>query len=161
MIVYISMPFSQIIPPSPSPTGSKRLFYTSVSFLMSKLFESDAQSIRALASASALLMYIQGWFPVRLTSLISCLSKGVSRVFSNTTVQKHQFLSTQLSLWSNSHIHAWLTGKTIALTRQTFVGKVMSLFLNMLSRLVKAFLPRSKRLLISRLQSPSAVILEP
>ena len=53
------------------------------------------------------------------------------------------------------------TGKTIALTRQTFVGKVMSLLLNMLSRLVIAFLPRSKRLLISWLQSPSAVILEP
>ena len=53
------------------------------------------------------------------------------------------------------------TGKTIALTRQTFVGKVMSLLLNMLSRLVITFLPRSKRLLISGLQSPSAVILEP
>ena len=53
------------------------------------------------------------------------------------------------------------TGKTIALTRQTFVGKVMSLLFNMLSRLVTTFLPRSKRLLISWLQSPSAVILEP
>ena len=53
------------------------------------------------------------------------------------------------------------TGKTIALTKRTFVGKVMSLLLNMLSRLVVTFLPRSKRLLISRLQSPSAVILEP
>ena len=53
------------------------------------------------------------------------------------------------------------TGKTIALTRRTFVGKVMSLLLNMLSRLVVIFLPRSKRLLISWLQSPSAVILEP
>ena len=52
------------------------------------------------------------------------------------------------------------TGKTIALTRQTFVGKVMSLLFNMLSRLIIAFLPRSKRLLISWLQSPSAVILE-
>ena len=54
-----------------------------------------------------------------------------------------------------------ITGKTIALTRQTFVGKVMSLLWNMLSRLVITFLPRSKRLLILRLQSPSAVILEP
>ena len=53
------------------------------------------------------------------------------------------------------------TGKTIALTRRTFVGKVMTLLLNMLSRLVITFLPRSKRLLISWLQSPSAVILEP
>ena len=59
-----------------------------------------------------------------------------------------------------SHPHM-TTGKTIALTRQTFVGKVMSLLFNMLSRLVIAFLPRSKRLLISWLQSPSAVILEP
>ena len=77
----------------------------------------------------------------------------LSRVFSSTTVQKHQFFSAQLSSQSNS-------GKTIALTRQTFVGKVMSLLLNMLSRLVITFLPRSKRLLISWLQSPSAVILE-
>ena len=74
---------------------------------------------------------------------------------------KHQFFSTQLSLWSNSHIHTMTTGKMIPLTRQTFVGKVRSLLFNMLSRFVIAFLPRSKRLLISWLQSPSAVILEP
>ena len=59
--------------------------------------------------------------------LISSQSKGLSRVFSNTTVQKHQFFGAQLSLQSNSHIHAMTTGKTIALTRQTFVDKVMSL----------------------------------
>ena len=93
------------------------------------------------------------------------LSKGLSRVFSNTTVQKHHFFRAQLSLWSNSHIHPYMTtGKTIALTRRTFirtfVDKVMSLLFNMLYRLVIAFLPRNKRLLISRLQSPSAVILE-
>ena len=83
------------------------------------------------------------------------LSKGLSRVFSNTTVQKHQFFSTQLS-------HPYMTTrKTIALTRQAFVGKVTFLFFNMLSRLVIAFFPRSKSLLISWLQSPSAVILEP
>ena len=80
---------------------------------------------------------------------------------SNTTVQKHQFFSTQLSLWSNSHIHIWLLEKTIPLTRWTFVGKVMSLLFNILSRFVIAFLPRSKHLLISWLQSPSAVVLEP
>ena len=57
-------------------------------------------------------------------------SEGLSGVFSNTTVQKHQFFGTQLSLWSNSHIHT-TTGKTIALTRQTFVGKIMSLIFNM------------------------------
>ena len=67
---------------------------------------------------------------------ITLLSKGLSRVFSNTTVQKHQFFGTQPSLWSNSYIHTTLhhTGKTIALTRQTFVGKVMSLLFNMLPR---------------------------
>ena len=84
-----------------------------------------------------------------------------SRVFSNTTVQKHQFFGTQLSSQSKSRIPYITTGKTIALTRRTFVGKVMSLLLNMLSRLVITFLPRSTCLLISWLQSPSAVILEP
>ena len=86
-------------------------------------------------------------------------SKGLSRVFSNTTVQKHQFFGTQLSSQSNSHPYM-TTGNTIALTRWTFVGKVVSLLFNMLSRLVRTFLPRSKRLLISWLQSLSAVILE-
>ena len=91
---------------------------------------------------------------------ISLQSKRLSRVFSNTTVQKHQFFSTQLSLWSNSHIHM-TTRKTTALTIQTFVSKVMSLLFNKLSRCVIASLPRSKCLLISWLRSPSAVILEP
>ena len=80
--------------------------------------------------------------------LISLLSKGFSKVFFNITVQKHQFFSIQLSLWSNSHPYM-TTGKTIALTRWTFVSKVTSLLFNMLSRLVIAFLPRSKHLLIS------------
>ena len=102
----------------------------------------------------------QGWSPLGWTGWISLRSKGLSRVFSNTTVQKHRFFSAQLSLWSNSHIHT-TTGKTIALTRQNFVGKVISLFFNTLSRLVLTFLPGSKYLLISWLQSPSAVILEP
>jgi len=62
-------------------------------------------------SASVLLMNIQGWFPLGLMGLISFQSKGLSRVFSNTTVQKHQFFSAQLSLWSNSHIHTWLLEK--------------------------------------------------
>ena len=81
-------------------------------------------------------------------------------VFSNTTVQKHQFFGAQLSSVQLSHPYT-TTGKTIALTRQTIVGKVMSLLFNMLSRLVITFFPRSKHLLISWLQSPSAVILEP
>ena len=103
-------------------------------------------------------MNIQGWFPLGWT-WISLQSKGLSKIFSNTTVQKHQFFGAQLSLQSSSHPYM-TTGKTIALTRWTFVGKVMSLLFNM-SRLVIAFLPRSKHLLISWLQSPSAVILEP
>ena len=107
-------------------------------------------------------MNISGWFPLGLTGLISLQSKGLSRVFSNTTVQKHQFFSAQPSLWSNFHIYIYMTpGKNIALTIWTFVGKVMSLLFNMLPRFVIAFLPRSKHLLISWLQSPSAVILEP
>ena len=71
----------------------------------------------------------QGWFPLGWTGLI-LQSKGLSRVFSSTTVQKHQFFSTQPSLWSNSYM---TTGKTIALTIQTFVSKVMSLLFNKLS----------------------------
>ena len=127
---------------------------------MSQFFESSDQSIGVSASASVLPMNIQDWFPLGWTGGISLLSKGLSRVFSNTTVQMHQFFGTQLSLESNSHIHMTI-GKTIALTRWTFVGKVMSLLFNMLSRLVITFLPRSKCHLISWLQSPSAVILEP
>ena len=80
-----------------------------------------------------------------------------SRVFSNTTVQKHQFFGAQLSSQSSSHIHTWHSLDY----RRTFFGKVMSLLFSMLSRLVITFLPRSKRLLISWLQSPSAVILKP
>ena len=83
-------------------------------------------------------MNIQGLFPLGLTGWISLLSKGFSRVFSSTTVQKHQFFSAQLSLWSNSHIHTRLLEKTIALTRRIFIGKVMSLLFNMLSWLVIA-----------------------
>ena len=105
-------------------------------------------------------MNTQDWSPLEWTGWISFQSKGLTRVFSNSTVQEHQFFGAQLSSQSNSHPYM-TTGKTIALTRQTFVGKVISLIYNMLSRLVISFLPRSKRLLISWLQSPSAVILEP
>ena len=87
-------------------------------------------------------------------------SKGLSRVFSKTTVHKDQFFHSAFFIVQLSHPHM-TTGKTKALTRGTFVGKVMSLFFNMLSKLVKSFLPRSKCVLISWLQSPSAVILEP
>ena len=79
---------------------------------MSQLFASGGQSIRASASASVLPMNILGWFPLELTGLISLQSKGLSRVFSSTTtVQKHQFVNAQPSLWPNSHIHPWLLEK--------------------------------------------------
>ena len=107
---------------------------------------------------TVLPMNIQGLFPLGVTGLISLQSKRLWRVFSNTTVQKHQFLLMQPSLWSNSHTHSWLL--SISLTIWTFVSKVMSLLFNTLSRFVVAFLPRSKRLLISWLQSPSTVILD-
>ena len=67
----------------------------------------DSQSIAASASASVFTMNIQGWLPLGLTSLIFFQSKGLSKVFSNTTVQKHQFFGAQHSLWSNTHIHTW------------------------------------------------------
>ena len=81
-------------------------FPASGSFPMSRLFISGSQSIGVSASASFLPMTIQDWFPLRWTGWISLQSKGLSRVFCNTTVQKHQFFSVQLSLQSNSHIHA-------------------------------------------------------
>ena len=86
-------------------------FPASVSFPMSQLFTSDGQSTGASASASILPMSSQDWFSLGLTDLISLQSKGLSSVFSNTAVQKHQFFSAQLSFWSNSHIHTWLLEK--------------------------------------------------
>ena len=80
------------------------------SFPMRLLFASYGQSTGASASASV-LMNIQGWFPLELTDMISLLSKGLSRVFSSTTVRKHQFFSAHPSLQSNSHIHTWLLEK--------------------------------------------------
>ena len=78
------------------------------SFPVSHFFASGGQSIVVSASASVLPMNIQNWSPLGWTGWISLLSKGLSRVFSNTTVQKHQFFGAQLSLESNSHIHTWL-----------------------------------------------------
>ena len=86
-------------------------FPTSGSFLRSQSFTSGGQSIGVLASASVLPMNIQNWFLLRLTGLISLQSKGFSRVFSNTTVQKHKFFGIHLSLYSNYHIHTWLLAK--------------------------------------------------
>ena len=86
-------------------------FPASGSFQMSQLFASGGQSMGVSAWTSILLMNIQDWFPFGWTSWISLQSKGLSRVFSNTTVQKHQFSTTQFSLYSNSHIHIWLLKK--------------------------------------------------
>ena len=98
---------------SPSPPAlnlSQHLshgFYHGI-FQMTQIFTSDGQSIGVSASASVLPMNTQDWSPLEWTGGISFQSKGLSRVFSNTTVQKHQFFSTQLSSQSNSHIHTWL-----------------------------------------------------
>ena len=81
------------------------------SFQMNQFFASGGQSIGVPASVSVLPMNIQDWFPLGLTGLISLQFKGLSRVFSKTTVQKHQFFDTRPSLWSNSHIHKWLLEK--------------------------------------------------
>ena len=92
-------PFSSHLQPFPA----------SGSFLMSQLVESV---VKASASASVLPMNIQGWFPLGLTGLISLLSKGLSRVFSSTTIWRHQFFGAQPSLWTNLHIHTWLLEKS-------------------------------------------------
>ena len=138
---------------------------TSGTFPMSQQFASGDQNTEASASASVLPMSIRGWFALRLTGM-SLVSKGLSVVFSSTTGRRHQFFGTLPSLWSNSHNCTWPLGrpsvqfssvtqscptlcdplncstpglpKTIALTRWTFVGRVMSPLLNTLSRFVIA-----------------------
>ena len=92
---------SSVVPFSSFPQSSP----ASGSFPTSRLFASGGQRIGASALASVLLMNIQDWFPLGLTVLISLQSKGLSRVFSSTTIQKPQFFNAQLSLWFNSHIH--------------------------------------------------------
>ena len=141
-------------------SSSLQSFLAPGSFPVSWLSTSGGQSIGVSASASVFPMNIQDWFPLGLTGLISLLSKGLSKTFSNTTVKSIHSLALSFlygPTLTSIHDH-W---KTIALNRWAFAGKVMSLLFNMLSRLVIAFLPRSKHLLISWLQSPSAVILEP
>ena len=86
-------------------------FPASGSFPMNQFFASSGQSIRASASASVLPMNIQDWSPLGWTGWISLQFKGLSRVFSNTTVQNHRYFSAQLSSWSNSQIHTWLLEK--------------------------------------------------
>ena len=131
------------VPPNPCPlscwchpiisssvipfSSCSQSFPASGSFQMSQLFASGGQSIAVLASTSVLPVNTQDWSPLGWTGWISLQSKGLPRVFSNTTVQKHWFFGTQLSSQSNSHIHTWPLEKP-ALTRRTFVGKVISAF---------------------------------
>ena len=134
-------------------------FPASGSVLRNQFFASGGLNIGVSASASVLPMNSQDWFLLGLTGLISAqgtLKNLLQHHSSKASILRcSAFFIVQLS-------HPYMTtGKTIALARWTFVGKVMSLLLNMLSRLVIGFLPRSKHLLISWLQSPSAVILEP
>ena len=135
-------------------------FPASGSFLVGQFFASGGQCIGDLALASVLPMSIQDWFPLGWTGWISLQSKGLSSLLQHrsskaSTLWCSAFFIVQLS-------HPYMTsGKTIALTRWTFVGRVISLLFIMPSRLVMPCLPRSKHLLISWLQSPSAVMLEP
>ena len=140
---------SSVIPFSSCPQSLP----ASGSFQMSQLFTWGGQSIGVSASASVLLMNTQDWSPLDLLSVQRTLKSLLQHHSSKASIlQCSVFIIVQLS-------HPYMTtGKNIALTRWTFVGKVMSLVFNMLSKLVLAFLPRSKRLLISWLQSPSAVI---
>ena len=114
-------------------------FPVSGTFPMSQLFASDDQNTRVSAPAPVLPTSIQSWFPLRLTSLISLLSKGLSRVFSDNTVRRHSGFMVQLSQLFVT------TGKTTALTICTFVGRVMSLLFNTLSRFVISF-PAKKQM---------------
>ena len=88
------------------------------SFPKIQLFTSNGKSIGASASAPVLPMNIQGWFPWRLTGLISLLSKGLSEVFSSTTIRKHQFFGILPSLWSSSHNRTWSLGQVILPEKQ-------------------------------------------
>ena len=98
---------SSVVPFSPCPQS----FPASGSFQMSQLFALGCQNIGVSASASVIPMNIQDWFHLGLTGLIFLQAKRLSRVFSNSTVPKHQFFGAQLSLWSISHIRTWLLEK--------------------------------------------------
>ena len=121
---------SSVVPFSSCPQSLP----ASESFPMSQLFTWSGQSTGVSALASFLPMNTQDSSPLEWTGWISLQSKGLLRVFSNTTIQKHQFFGAQ-AFFTVQLSHPYMTtGKTIALTRRTFVGKVMSLLFNMLSR---------------------------
>ena len=137
-----SCPLSQWCHPTISSSvpfsSCPRSFPASGSFPMIWLFTSGGRSIGASALASVHSMNIHGWFPLGWTGLISLLSKGLSRVFSSTTVRKHQFFGTQPSLCSSCY-----TGKNHTFGYLELCQQNMSLLLNTLSRFVIAFLPRN------------------
>ena len=154
----LSLWYHQTISFSVVPFSRLQSFPATGSFPMSQFFTSDGQTTGV--AASVLPMNIQDRFPLGLTGLLFAVQGTLKSLLQHHSSKASvrwcsAFFKVQLS-------HTYMTtGKTTALTRWTFVGKVMSLLFNMMSRLVIAFLPRSKRLLISWLQSPSAVILEP
>ena len=157
--IKLVMPSNHLIlcPPLSSHLQS---FPTSGSFPRSQFFASSGQSIGASASASVLPMNIQDWFPLGWTGWISLFSKGLSNLLQHHSSKAPILQCSAFFIDKLSHPYM-TTGKTITFMRWTFVGKVMSLLFNMLSRLVITFLPRSKHILISWLQSPFVVILEP
>ena len=122
------------------------------SFQMNQFFAWSGQSIGVSALASVLPKNTQDWSPLGWTGWISLQSEGLSRVFSTTTSSKASILQCSAFFIVQLSYPYMTTGKTMALTRQTFLGKLISLLFNMLSRLVTVFLWRSKHLLISWLQ---------
>ena len=124
-------------------SSSLQSFPASGSFPMSQFFTSGGQRIGVSASASVFPMNIQDWLPLGWTGWISFQSKGLSRVFSNTTVKKTSILWCPAFFIVQLSYPYMTTGKTMTFARQTFVSKVMSLLFNMLSKLLIAFLPRS------------------
>ena len=147
---------SSVVPFSSCPQS----FPASGSFQMSQFFASSGQSIGVSASTSVLPVNMQVWFPLGWTGWISLQAKTLKSLLQHHSSKASILRCSAFFIVQLSHPYI-TTRKTIALTRWTFVGKVMSLLFNVLSKLAIAFLPRSKCLLISWLQSPSTVILEP
>ena len=149
-----SHPLSSLSPPAPNPSQHQSLFqWVGSLHQVAKLFG-------ASTSASFLPMSIQGWFPLGLTVLISLQSKELSRVFSSTTIQKHQFFSIQLLYGPTlTSLYDYWKNHRVDYSHLCEQSKV-SVF-DMLSRFVIAFLPKNKYLLISWLWLPSTMILEP